>query len=96
MKRVYISGGITGIDNFFEIFREKQEQIESNGYEVINPALLGNIMPSSSTWQEYMDICIPLLKMCDYIVMLENWEKSKGATEELKFALSNGIKQLSI
>ena len=94
MKRIYISGGITGVDNYEELFKQKQIEIEKQGYEVINPALLGGIMPKSATWKEYMNICIPLLKMCDSIHMLENWEKSKGATEELRFATDNGIKQV--
>lgn len=91
MKRIYISGGITGIDNYEELFKQKQIEIEKQGYEVVNPALLGEIMPKSATWQEYMDICIPLLKMCDSIHMLDGWEKSKGANEELKFAVTNGL-----
>jgi hypothetical protein len=91
MSRVYISGGITGVSNFKELFKNKQIELEGLGYETVNPAELDYVMPKTATWQEYMSICIPLLKMCDYIVMLENWEKSKGATAELEFANKNGI-----
>lgn len=91
MKKVYISGGITGVDNYKEIFDKKQKELEKYGFSVINPAKLDLIMPKESTWQEYMDICIPLLKMCDCIHMLPNYDKSKGAMEELIFAKENGI-----
>ena len=91
MARVYISGGITGVENYEEIFKKKQEELEKKGYEVLNPAKLGLIMPKSATWQEYMNLCIPMLEMCDMIFMLDGWEKSKVATEELKHAVSKNI-----
>lgn len=91
MSRIYISGPITGVENYIEIFLKKQLELEKLGNEVVNPALLYLIMPNSSTWQEYMDICIPLLKLCDKIAMLKGYENSKGACEELKYALQNGI-----
>ena len=91
MSRIYISGPITGVENYREIFLKKQLELEKLGNEVVNPSLLYLIMPSSSTWQEYMDICIPLLKLCDKITMLKGYENSKGACEELKYALQNGI-----
>ena len=91
MSRIYISGPITGVENFVEIFLKKQLELEILGNEVVNPSLLYLIMPSSSTWQEYMDICIPLLKLCDKITMLKGYENSRGSCEELKCALQNGI-----
>ena len=94
MKRVYISGGITGVENYKESFSKKQTELEKNGFEVINPALLGNIMPKSASWEEYMIICVDLLCMCDYICMLCGWEKSEGAKAELKFSALNNIPQL--
>ena len=91
MSRIYISGPITGVENFREIFLKKQLELEKLGNEVVNPALLYLIMPSSSTWQEYMDICIPLLKLCDKITMLKGYENSRGSCEGLECALQNGI-----
>jgi len=91
MSRIYISGPITGSENYMEKFSKKQLELEKLGNEVVNPSLLNLIMPKSSTWQEYMDICIPLLKLCDKIVMLDGYERSKGACEELEYALRNGI-----
>ena len=91
MSRIYISGPITGVENYKEIFSKKQLELEKLGNEVVNPSLLHLIMPKSSTWQEYMDICIPLLKLCDKITMLKGYENSKGSCEELRYALQNGI-----
>ena len=91
MSRIYISGPITGSENYMEKFSKKQLELEKLGNEVVNPSLPHLIMPNSSTWQEYMDICIPLLKLCDEITMLKGCESSKGSCEELRYALQNGI-----
>ena len=96
MKRIYLSGGITGIENYSQIFKRKQTELEELGYEVLNPALLGLIMPTSATWQEYMNLCIPMLDMWHGIYMLDGWEKSKGATEEFNYAVGKRIEMLKM
>lgn len=91
IERIYISGGITGVDNFMEVFREEARYVEEmTGWEVINPAEICNALPATYTWEEYMDICIPLLKNCQAIYMLEGWENSRGAVIEHTYAIQNG------
>ena len=53
-------------------------------------------MPTSATWQEYMNLCIPMLDMCHGIYMLDGWEKSKGATEEFNYAISKRMEMLKM
>ncbi|MBE5867967.1 MAG: DUF4406 domain-containing protein [Lachnospiraceae bacterium] len=86
--RVYISGPITGTEDYQERFAKAQEHLESQGYTVINPALVDMIMPADATYDEYMCVDYCLLDMCDTIYMLEGWEKSPGANRELGFALA--------
>jgi hypothetical protein len=45
----------------------------------MNPAVL----PEGFEWEDYMAICIPMLTCCEYIVMLDGWQKSQGARVEL-------------
>lgn len=86
-KRVYISGAITGCDDFLKIFESAEKELESKGYSVINPAKLNTILnPKHTTHEEYMRMSFELLDMADCIYMLSNWKDSRGANQEFGFA----------
>ena len=88
--KIYISGPITGNENFQEQFSEAEEKLleEFPGCEVINPGNLNLCLPTSTTWEEHMDICIQMLDMADAIYMLHGWKKSSGACIEYGYALA--------
>ncbi len=88
--RVYISGAISNNPNFKLQFELAEASLRSQGFEVINPAKMNDVMPESATWREYMDITLDLLKICDIIYMLDGWEASKGAQVEFNYAM--GVK----
>ena len=37
MKRIYISGPITGTDDFYERFMKAEEMLSSEGLSIVNP-----------------------------------------------------------
>lgn len=81
---VYISGPMRGYDDFnYPKFIEKELWLDDLGFTVFNPA---NI-PVIKTPAEYMEIDIAYVKCCDYIYILEGWERSKGATLEIAMAI---------
>lgn len=41
-QRIYISGAITDTDDYMERFARAQKELESQGYSVINPALVNS------------------------------------------------------
>lgn len=90
--KIYISGKITGTTDYMERFAKVQKILEDMGHEVINPALLEIIMPKSSTWEDYMSICYPMVDMCDGICMIQGWENSRGARIERLHAIKYGKK----
>lgn len=90
MKTVYLSGAISKNPNFKENFRKAREQWEEAGYTVIDPSYLIDVFPNG-THEQYMKICLELLKMADIIYMMEGWENSKGAIIEYGYALSHEI-----
>lgn len=84
--RVYISGPITGVENYKEKFNKAQEYLVEQGFNVINPA---KIEFSDLSYEEYMKIDMTLLDLCEGIYMLEGWEGSCGANREYGYALAS-------
>ena len=91
MKRIYISGPITGTDDFYERFMKAEEMLSCEGLSIVNPVKFNYIMPSDATYEEYMGLAFYLLDMCDMIYMLKGWKESKGANREYDFAVAKGI-----
>ena len=87
--RIYISGPITGTDDYMERFAEAEERLIEAGYSVINPASVNSMMPADTTYEEYMTMSFAMLNMCGAIYMMEGWEKSCGANREYGYALAN-------
>ena len=88
---IYISGPITGIDNYTDRFSEAEIHLTGNGWKVVNPAKLGWILPVDATWDDFMSVDFKLLAACGTIYMLSGWEKSAGAKAEMAFAKERGI-----
>lgn len=89
-ERIYISGAITGTDDYMERFGKAQKELESQGYSVINPALVNSNMPEDTTYAEYMKMAFTMLDMCQTIYLLNGWEKSIGANMERGYAINKG------
>ena len=88
--RIYVSGGITGVEKYKENFHRAQTELEKQGHEVINPALYGETLPTL-TYKDYMRIGLNFIDMCDAIYMLKDWEKSCGANREYGYALAKDL-----
>ena len=88
--RVYISGPITGVDDYMENFNKAEKYLTSLGYDVVNPAKVDAVLPKMS-YDEYLRIDLYLLAQCDAIYLLDGWNRSNGARAEMKDALMIGI-----
>ena len=86
--RIYISGKITDNNNYIEQFAEAETWLTEQGYEAVNPTKCCEY--PFFTYAEYMEIDLALLKLCDAIFMLANWQDSNGAKTELAVAKSLG------
>ncbi len=94
-RKIYISGPISGTDDWEERFTRAEKDLRGiysaagEEIEVVNPAAI--VMPESTTWQQYMDITLQMLRGCDEIYMLAGWRSSKGAQIERLYAIGSGI-----
>lgn len=91
-KRVYISGGITGLDynDTKTRFARAEQAITELGLTAVNP--FNNGLPRHSPWAEHMIADLQLLRDCDAILLLHGWRESNGATIECIFAEMAGMR----
>lgn len=87
--KIYISGPISGTKDHTERFEKAERALTATGHTVINPERVNGQMPWGTTQEEYMRLSFELLSMCDTIFMLQGWQQSKGAKEELEYAVQN-------
>ena len=95
-KKIYISGKITGTDDYMQRFEDAEKALNNMfpGVSVINPAKVNAAMPTDTTYEQYMAMSFTMLDMCDTIYMMQGWEQSNGAKKEIIKAKELGLKIL--
>lgn len=94
MKKIYISGGITGVENYEVNFKNAEIALEYAGFQPVNPVELKH--DHDQSYGEFMKVDLKALIECDGILMLEGWESSPGAKIEKMVADFCGIEEVSI
>ena len=88
MKKIYISGKITGDPNYREKFLKEEDRLFSLGYEPVNPAAC---VPSGTEWAKAMKTVLRVMLLCDGVSLLPDWRKSRGAKIEARLARKLGM-----
>ena len=90
-KKVYLSLPISGYDinERRETALRKQAQLESMGYEVMNP--LCNGLPADAGTHAHMKRDFEMLLQCDVIYFMERWLHSGGCKVEFDVATAIGL-----
>ena len=88
---VYISGPVTGVDNFEEAFQKATNAVEGKGHTVVSPLSCGVLKEEIYGWSDCMKVCIALMERCNGIVMLDGWRTSVGARIEKLWAEKVGL-----
>jgi len=90
MKRVYIAGPMTGVPEFnYPAFNALAAELRTEGFHVENPA--ENPEPVGKTWAGYMRMSIAQMLTCDFVVVLDGWDQSRGARIEVELAVDLGM-----
>ena len=91
---IYVSGKMTGVKDFnYPEFNRVTRALREVGHSVVNPVeICSHLDGTVAIWQDYMDICMPAIEYCSKIYLLEGWEDSKGARQELKRAIELDLK----
>ena len=90
-KTIYISGKITGTDDYKDRFLKAEQELRSRGFNVLNPVKAGKwleryLAPEVPTWIQYMKQAIKSMMSADSVYMMKGYKESKGARIELYLA----------
>lgn len=85
---IYISGKITGDDNYKAKFAEVEKTLSEKGFNVINPCKVGEC--EFFSYEQFLHIDFALIDVADALFMLGDWKNSKGALREWHYAQSRG------
>lgn len=91
--KIYISGAMTGTDDYMERFAKAEKLLRERNpaADIINPTKVLAPLPEGTSWGQYMDIALNVLRGCDAVYMLTGWEKSTGAQMERLYAEGCGM-----
>lgn len=95
-NKIYISGKITGTEDYMQRFEQAEKELHELYPEasVINPAKVNAVLPTDTTYEQYMEMSFTMLRMCDAIYFMKGWQESNGAIREQAKASELGIKFL--
>ncbi len=96
MKLIYIAGKYTApsrcaIQANIQAAREAADAVARMGAFPVTPHLLGQGLEDAGDEQFWYDGTLELMLRCDAIFLVEGWDQSKGAREELTRAKEKGL-----
>ncbi|MDR0250540.1 MAG: DUF4406 domain-containing protein [Burkholderiales bacterium] len=90
MKRIYISGPMTGLPYLnFPAFHNEAARLRTLGYDVVSPAEINQ--NKNIAWHDALRKDLQALLVCDTLALLEGWQRSEGAHLEMHVAHRVGI-----
>lgn len=79
---VFISGPISGVDDYKQKFAEVEDKLTKLGNIVLNPTSINPNLP----YEDLMRICFKMIDIADVVYFMTGWASSKGAMREYYYA----------
>ena len=87
--RLYVIGPVTGREDLNrKAFEGARERLWDAGYDVLIPH---DVVPPDASHEQAMRLSIKAMLGCDGVVVLSDWEGSKGAKLEHDVAIACGL-----
>jgi len=95
MKKVYVAGKISGLD--YELVKKKFTDAHNLLLFLgLSPVIPIFLCKADWNWWRCMAVCLWNLAQCDAIYLLPDWQNSRGARIERKFAKLLKIKEIQL
>ncbi len=88
MKKIYIIGAVTGVENWEQKFQDARDHFFMMGHDHIKTP---KDYPKGLTQKEYMVLSCESVFWADKIIVTTDWENSKGTKAEIALAESYGL-----
>ena len=89
---IYLSGPMSGVENYRETFEAAARELTVAGHTVINPAELLQVAPEAAASRaSFLLIDLHLLASADCMITLPGWRLSRGCLAEHAFCCAVGI-----
>ena len=79
---IFISGPITGVDDYKQKFAEVEDKLTKQGHIVLNPTSINPNLP----YEDLMQLCFKMIDIADTVYFISGWASSKGAMREYHYA----------
>lgn len=91
----YLSGPMTGYPDYnYPMFQRVATSLRRKGWNIISPHEVPPPEPmiedSQKLWEYYMEKCKEEVAKCKAIILCNGWPESRGARQELEWALGHG------
>lgn len=90
MKKVYVSGPYTGmvLDNVAHALHWAHGVAIAGAHPIVPHT---SFPQAGSDWDEAMRLCKVQLHQCDAVLLIPGWEQSRGAVQEMNWAMEAGM-----
>lgn len=93
-KKVYIIGAVSGLEREAVVakFDKAAQALKGAGMLPVNPV---EVVQPETGWNDAMRQCIKTMLTCDAVLLLPDWQESRGATLEVMIARNLEMPQFS-